>query len=81
MCVCQRRYVCACERGGQRRYVCACDRCVCAVCVNVGMCVRVSEEVNVGMCLRVIGVCVCVRFGSRASLVRVSESASVCQST
>ena len=53
--------------------------CVCAVCVNVGMCVRVSEEVNVGMCVRVIGVC--VRFGSRASLVRVSESASVCQST
>ena len=29
----------------QRRYVC--------VCVNVGMCVRVSEEVNVGMCVRV----------------------------
>ena len=28
-----------------------------AVCVNVGMCVRVSEEVNVGMCVRVIGVC------------------------
>ena len=77
--MCQRRYVCACERGGQRRYVCACDRCVCAVCVNVGMCVRVSEEVNVGMCVRVIGVC--VWFGSRASLVRVSESASVCQST
>ena len=50
--LCQRRYVCACERGGQRRYVFACDRCVCAVCVNVGMCVRVSEEVNVGMCLR-----------------------------
>ena len=33
---------------------------MCAVCVNVGMCVRVSEEVNVGMCLRVIDVCVCV---------------------
>ena len=65
-----RRYVSACERGGQRRCVCACDRCVCAVCVNVGMCVRVSEEVNVGMCLRVIG-----------CLVRLSESASVCQST
>ena len=28
-----------------------------AVCVNVGMCVRVNEEVNVGMCVRVIGVC------------------------
>ena len=27
------------------------------MCVNVGMCVRVSEEVNVGMCVRVIGVC------------------------
>ena len=49
MCVCQRRYVCACERGGQRRYVCACDRCVCAVCVNVGMCVRACDR------------CVCVR--------------------
>ena len=67
------------------------------MCVNVGMCVRVSEEVNVGMCVRVSAcerggqrryvfacdrcVCVCVRFGSRASLVRASESASVRQSS
>ena len=76
--MCQRRYVCACERGGQRRYACACDRCVCAVCVNVGMCVRVSEEVNVGMCVRVIGVCVCAVWQSGESEVvgrRVGGSA------
>ena len=43
---------------------------MCAVCVNVGMCA--CERGGGGRS---------ARFGSRASLVRVSESASVCQST
>ena len=58
--------VCVCS---QRRYVCACDRCVCVCACDRCVCVRVrvSEEEVVG---RRVG-----------CLVRLSESASVCQST